>query len=261
MFRRKNVKRGERETGSPLVPRPRFRHHGFPMKRYRGFLFDADNTLFDYDRAEREALAETIREMIPNAPVESGLALYRPINAGFWARFEEGAVTLEELKPGRFRELLEALSASGDPAAISDHYLSVLATKAYLYPHARRTLEKLRQRASLCLVTNGLASVQRGRLQKAGIGGLFTAVLISEEIGVSKPDPEFFRMAAQALGLAPADLLCVGDSPKSDIGGARGFGIDTCWYAQEAAAWPESEPAPLYTIRDLRELERFVPGL
>jgi len=236
------------------------------MKRYRGFLFDADNTLFDYDRAEREALTETIREMVPSAPVDTVLALYRPINAEFWRRFEEGTVTLEELKPGRFRALLEAFSASGafgatgDPAAMSNRYLSVLATKAYLSPHARKTLEKLRQRASLCLVTNGLASVQRGRLEKAGIGGLFTAVLISEEIGVSKPDPTFFRMAAEALGLPPADLLCVGDSPKSDIRGARAFGIDTCWYAQDAATWPEAEPAPLYTIRDLRELERFAPG-
>ncbi len=263
MFQRKNVKRGERKTESPLVPRPRFRHHGLPMKSYRGFLFDADNTLFDYDRAEREALTETIREMVPSAPVDTVLSLYRPINVAFWRRFEEGAVTLEELKPGRFRELLEALGtsdvlgAAGDPAAMSERYLSVLATKAFLYPHARKTLERLGRKASLGLVTNGLASVQRGRLEKAGIRGLFTAVLISEEIGVSKPDPAFFRMAAEALGLAPADLLCVGDNPKSDIAGARAFGIDTCWYAPEAAAWPLGEPEPLYTIRDLRELARF----
>ncbi len=227
------------------------------MKSYRGFLLDADNTLFDYDRAEREALTETIRDLVPSAPVDAALALYRPINAGFWRRFEEGAVSLEELKPGRFRALLEALGVGGDPAMISERYLSGLATKAFLCPHAKETLESLAQRSFLCLVTNGLASVQRGRLEKAGIGGFFAAVLISEEIGVSKPDPAFFRMAAEALALGPADLLCVGDGPRTDIRGARASGIDTCWYAPNHAIWPEAEPAPLYTIRDLRELERF----
>jgi YjjG family noncanonical pyrimidine nucleotidase len=231
------------------------------MKSYRGFLLDADNTLFDYDRAEREALTEAIRDMVPSAPVDAALALYRPINAGFWRRFEEGAVSLEELKPGRFRALLEALGAKGDPAAISNLYLGRLAQMAFLLPHAKETLERLGQRASLCLVTNGFASVQRGRLEKAGISGLFAAVLISEEIGVSKPDPAFFRMAVEALALAPADLLCVGDGARTDIKGARAFGIDACWYARDGATWPEAEPAPQYTIRDLRELERFAPGL
>jgi FMN phosphatase YigB (HAD superfamily) len=94
-------------------------------------------------------------------------------------------------------------------------------------------------------------------MKRAGISGLFKAVLISEEIGVSKPDPAFFRAAAQALGLPPADLLCVGDSPSTDIRGALASGIDACWYSPNGAVWQEGEPAPLYTIRDLRELERF----
>ena len=233
------------------------------MKAYRGFLFDADNTLFDYDRAQREALTETIREAIPGAPLDTALAAYRTINAEFWRRFEEGTVSLEELKPGRFRALLEALGAPGalgargDPAAVSNLYLGRLAQKAHLLPHAKETLEMLARSASLCLVTNGLACVQRGRLEKAGITGLFKAVLISEEIGVSKPDPTFFCRAAQALGLPPADLLCVGDSPSTDIRGALASGIDACWYSPNGAVWQEGELAPLYTIRDLRELERF----
>jgi 2-haloacid dehalogenase len=233
------------------------------MKTYRGFLFDADNTLFDYDRAEREALSETIREMIPGAHLEEALASYKAINAGFWRRFEEGTVSLEELKPGRFRALLEALGAPGalgaqvDPAAVSERYLRTLGEKAYLLPHARETLESLARSASLCLVTNGLASVQHGRLAKAGISGLFTALLISEEIGISKPDPAFFRKAAQALGLPPADLLCVGDSPSTDIRGALASGIDACWYAPNGAEWQEGEPTPQYVIHDLHELEKF----
>ena len=188
---------------TPLAPAQSFPHDGLPMRSYSGFLFDADNTIFDYDRAEREALTETFQEAIPRADLEGALAHYRTINAGFWRRFEEGGVSLAELKPGRFRALLDALGAPGDPTAISDSYLGRLAEKAHMVPHAREVLEWLAARASLCLVTNGLSSVQQGRLRRAGIGGMFRALLISEEIGISKPDPAFFLRAAEALSLPP----------------------------------------------------------
>lgn len=244
----------------PLVPLRLFSHDGLPMKNYRGFLFDADNTLFDYDLAEREALTETILEALPGVNLESALASYRTINAGFWKRFEEGAVSLEELKPGRFRILLEELGADGDPAAISGHYLGRLAGKPHMVPYAREVLESLAARAPLCLVTNGLSPVQRGRLRKAGIDTIFKAVLISEEMGISKPDPAFFHRAAEALSLPPSELLCVGDHPSTDIRGALAAGFDACWYCPKGSPWLLGEPAPTMIIRDLRELEAFAPG-
>jgi 2-haloacid dehalogenase len=229
------------------------------MKSYRGFLFDADNTLFDYDLAEREALTETILEAIPGADLEPALASYRTINAGFWKRFEEGAVSLEELKPGRFRILLEKLGADGDPAAISDLYLGRLSGKSHMVPHAREVLESLAARAPLCLVTNGLSPVQRGRLRKAGIDAIFRAVLISEEIGISKPDPAFFRMACEGIALPPSEVLCVGDHPTTDIRGAMAAGVDACWYSPNGTPWLLGEPVPTMIIRDLRELEALAP--
>jgi 2-haloacid dehalogenase len=229
------------------------------MKSYRGFLFDADNTLFDYDRSEGEALTETIRAAMPGADLAAALETYRTINAGYWKRFEEGAVTQEELKPGRFRDLLDALGARGDPAAISRQYLETLAQKAYMIPHARDVLQWLAARAPLCLVTNGLSPVQRGRLERAGITDLFKALLISEEIGISKPDPAFFRMAAEALSLPPSELLCVGDGPSTDIRGAMAAGIDACWYSPAGTEWQLGEPRPRHVIRDLRELRELAP--
>lgn len=229
------------------------------MRSYSGFLFDADNTIFDYDRAESEALIETFRRSFPRMDLEIALAHYRTINAGFWRRFEQGDVGLAELKPGRFRALLDALGATGDPEAISDSYLERLAGKAHMLPHAREVLGRLAAKASLCLVTNGLSSVQRGRLRKAGIEGMFRALLISEEIGISKPDPAFFLRAAEALSLPPRELLCVGDHPSTDIRGAMAAGIDACWYAPRGEPWPLGEPAPAFVIRDLRELQPLAP--
>jgi len=102
--------------------------------------------------------------------------------------------------------------------------------------------------------------VQRGRLATSGLSGHFTAVLISEEMGVAKPDPRFFHAAANALGLEPARLLCVGDNPAADVAGARAAGIDACWFSPSGAPWPGPGEPPAYIVRDLGELPSFVGG-
>jgi 2-haloacid dehalogenase len=231
------------------------------MKSYRGFLLDADNTLFDYDRAEGEALDETLGETAPSVPREESLAAYRAINAGYWKRFEQGAVTLDALKVERFSDLVRELGVSGDPQLISNAYLARLGSKAYFLPHARGVVEELSRRAALCLVTNGISQVQRDRLALSGIAPCFTAILISEELGCAKPDLRFFQAACKALQMPPSELLCVGDNPNSDIAGAHSAGIDACWYAPSGAAWRGPARAPAWVIRDLEELKRFAPAV
>ncbi|MGA2641688.1 MAG: YjjG family noncanonical pyrimidine nucleotidase [Spirochaetia bacterium] len=229
------------------------------MNKYRGVLLDADNTLFDYDRAEAEALAETLRDAAPDGPRESAIAAYRVINARYWKLFEKGEIDSAGLQSGRWVDLFREMELSGDPAAAAGNYVTRLAEKAHLLPGAAVTVRELARRARLCLVTNGLSRVQRGRLAHSGIAGSFTAILISEELGVAKPDPRFFQAAGDALGLSPARLICVGDSPAADIAGARGAGIDACWFNPGGAPWPGPGDRPEHVIRDLDELLRIVP--
>ncbi len=239
-------------------PRP-FIHDPLSVKTYRGFLFDADNTLFDYTRGEGEALREAVLEAVPGADPVRVLEEYQKINVSFWRRFEEGSVTMEDLKVGRFRALLDSLGSDADAALLSARDLDFLSTKADFMPHAGEVLAALSARASLGLVTNGISRVQRGRLLRSGILPLFAAVTISEEIGLAKPDPAFFSRAVQDLGLPPSDLLCVGDSPASDIAGARASGIDACWYNPAGLPWPGPGGEPQLIIRDLREVLPLAP--
>jgi len=224
------------------------------MKTYRGFLFDADNTLFDYDRAESEALADTLGKFLPDVPLAEALSAYHEINAGYWRRFEQGTITLPELKAARFASLFERLGTGGDAEAVSLHYLTSLSVRAYFLPGARDVLHALSRTSALCLVTNGISLVQRGRLEKSGVGGLFHAVLISEELGFAKPDPLFFRAAAEALSLPVEDLLCVGDNPAADIEGARSAGMDACWFAPSGGPWPGPGAPPALIVSELVEL-------
>ena len=230
------------------------------MKNYLGVLLDADNTLFDYDRAESEALAETLSDAAPGAPREESIDAYRVINARYWKLFERGEIDSAGLQSGRWLDLFRHMGLTGDPAAAAGTYVARLSRKAHLLPGAAETVRELAHRARLCLITNGLSRVQRGRLAHSGIAGHFTAILISEELGVAKPDPRFFQAAGDALGLSPDRLLCVGDNPAADIAGARGAGIDACWYAPGGAPWPGPGDPPDLVIRDLADVLHLVPA-
>ncbi len=231
-----------------------------PMKRYRGLLLDADNTLFDYEKAESLALEETLADILPAPDRPPAAAAYRSINAGWWTRFEQGSVSAAELKVGRFADLIAHLGRADDPAKMSARYLARLSTKAPLLPHAREAIAAASQIAKLCLVTNGLSQVQRGRLAASGLAAHFSAVLISEELGLAKPDPRFFHAASEALGIACADLLCIGDSPGADIAGARAAGIDACWFSPAGAPWPGPGEMPQMVLHDLRNIVNLVRG-
>ena len=232
---------------------------------FRGYLLDADNTLFDFDRAEREALARTLAAVCPAPPPPQVFAEYHRINAGLWRRFEQGASSQAELRVERFLVLFRTLGLAGDPHRAAELFVETMAGMAFLLPHARRVLAALAGRASLALLTNGLARVQRGRIQRAGIGGLFRCIVISEEVGLAKPDPGMFLLAVRGLGLEPGQVLCVGDSAAADIRGARRAGLASCWFAPPSAQYPPGEPPPDYRINDLRELlslgaRRVKPG-
>jgi 2-haloacid dehalogenase len=230
------------------------------MRNYEGVLLDADNTLFDYDRAEAEALQETLEDAAPDAPRAQAVEAYRKINAAYWKRFEAGEIDAAGLRTGRWSDLFHTLGLSGDAARTAADYTARLSRKAHLLPGASGVVAELARRARLALVTNGLSMVQRGRLSHSGLAGHFTAVVISEELGIAKPDPRFFQAAAAALGLDAAQLLCVGDNPAADVGGARAAGIDACWFSPAGAPWPGPGAAPACIVRELSELLSIVRG-
>jgi 2-haloacid dehalogenase len=236
------------------------------MRGYGGFLIDADNTLFDFDRAERAALLETLAAHgVRGFPTDVHLR-YHAINHELWREFEAGRITQSRLRTERFSRLLDWLPDASRPretrgaAALSASYLQALGRRGYLRRFAREVLRRLEGSAVLILITNGIAEVQRGRLAASGIAPHFREILISGEVGFAKPDRRFFDLAMEAAGLPPEEVLCVGDSPSADIRGGHAAGLATCWVAPRSTPYPPEEPAPDYRISDLRELTAFLPG-
>jgi YjjG family noncanonical pyrimidine nucleotidase len=222
---------------------------------YRWLLFDADGTLFDYDRAERTAIEQTLGQIGVSFNPDF-LATYRRINAALWQRVEKGELTPGVVKVRRFEQWLEAIHVAHSPDAFSASYLECLANCSELLDDAEAVLGSLHPKYRIAILTNGLKVVQRGRLARSVIRHHVSDIIISEEVGAAKPAREFFDTAFARLGHpSKREVLMIGDGWASDIQGAVQYGIDACWYN------PGRKPRPasceitreIATLRELND--------
>ncbi|EDN01609.1 HAD hydrolase, TIGR02254 family [Pseudoflavonifractor capillosus ATCC 29799] len=199
-------------------------------QRYDVVLFDADNTLFDFDAAEAQALDLTLAEY--GYPVDDkSRNCYLAVNRDLWARFDRGEVKREWLVVERFAALQRALGGHHDPAEMNTFYLARLAEAGCLLPGAEALCRALVPTCTLAIVTNGVASAQRGRFDRSPLKELIPWLFISEEVGYQKPQRQFFDAVLSAMSLPQsARIVVVGDSLTADILGAVNAGLDSIWY-------------------------------
>ncbi|GAB4491641.1 MAG: YjjG family noncanonical pyrimidine nucleotidase [Anaerolineales bacterium] len=198
--------------------------------KYTWLLFDADDTLFDFLRAEATALRQTLEQSnLPFRP--EFFAIYSRCNQQVWQEFERGEVTSLELRVKRFRLFFHEVGMTSDPQTVSALYLQNLALGTDLLPGAQEVIGTLRGRFHLALVTNGLKDVQRPRLERSVLRDSFERVFISEEVGAAKPSYDYFEAVFRGIGSPPKEnVLLIGNSLTSDMRGGLEYGIDTCWY-------------------------------
>ena len=224
---------------------------------YPYLLFDADNTLFDFDQAERNAHLLLCRAH-GLAFSEEGYQLYHKCNADLWRDFDRGLCTKEYLLVERFRRYLAITGERADPEALNRDHLRALGEGAMLLPGAEELCRVLSRDHRLYLLTNAVASVQKTRFANSAIAPYFQGVFISEEVGVGKPDSAYFDYVFHAVpGLARDNALVIGDSLTSDIQGANNAGLPCCWFNPKGQPWPQSLRID-YEIRALEELYAIV---
>lgn len=222
---------------------------------YRHLFFDADGTLFDFDQAEHHAFW-AMAEALGLSLTQEHESLYKMCNLSCWKAFEQGTLTVETLKSRRFELFSQESGILLDASQASRLYQHHLSLQGILYPHSRDLLKTLKNRGYvLYLASNGIAEVQHGRIEAAGIAGYFEHIFISEEIGYQKPDPRFFEAMMSAASLHTQKELClmIGDSLSSDIAGGVAYGIDTLWLNLGDSNAPASEAAT-YTLTSLEAI-------
>jgi 2-haloacid dehalogenase len=228
--------------------------------KYEWLLFDADGTLFDYEKAEATSLESTLEEF--GITYEPGYRdTYRRINAAIWGQFEQGRISQERLRTKRFELLFAALQVEGDAEAFSARYLRNLAEGSELMEGAEEVVRALEGQVGLMIITNGLADVQRPRFARSAIGDCFADLVISEEVEAAKPNGKIFDIAFEKMRFPrKEEVLIVGDSLSSDIKGGNTYGIDTCWFNPRREHSSE-EIEPTFEIAALDELLSVVKAV
>ena len=222
----------------------------------RNVLFDLDDTLFDFHKAEKIALTKTLVHFGID-PTEETLALYSAINAAHWKRLELGEISREEVKVGRYRELFKTIGVECDPVKATAYYESMLAIGHYFMPGAPELLEELYGKYRLYIVSNGTAKVQEGRIGSSGIKKDMDGIFISQILGANKPDKQFFDICFSEIpDFSLSETVIIGDSLSSDIKGGINAGITTVWFNPKGIE-NDNDIKPDYTIKELSE----VPGL
>ncbi len=225
------------------------------MPTYSWLMFDADNTLFDYDAAEATALAKSFAQFGLDFN-QAHSVQYRVINAQIWRDYELGHITQQALRAERFRRLFAEVGLALDPEAFSRQYLVNLSQAGHLLEGAEALIRQLAAEYHIAIITNGIADVQRPRLENSPIHEFVEAFVISEELGVAKPDPAIFDAAFALMGWpGKTAVLIIGDSLSSDMQGGLNYGIDTCWYN------PGNKPTAMpvtYNIQKLEELQTIL---
>ena len=193
-------------------------------------LFDLDDTLLDFRKAEAVAIAATLTKL-GIKPDEAIISRYSAINAGLWKKLENGELSRAEVLVQRFDVLFSELGADAKGELAWQIYESLLGEGHYFIDGALDLLEALYPKYNLYLASNGTASVQDSRIASAGIARYFQNIFISQRIGFDKPHPGFFEHCFNSIsGFSKDEVIIIGDSLSSDIRGANLSGIRSCWF-------------------------------
>lgn len=218
------------------------------------FLFlDLDDTILDFHKAERIAIAKTIRDFGVE-PDEKVLRLYHDINRWHWEQLELGKLTRAEVLVNRFAALFRELGMEADAQSCARSYETNLSTGHYFLTGAEEALESLYKKYRLFLTSNGTAAVQKGRMTSANLYRFFEQVFVSEEVGYNKPSKAYFDACfARIPDFAPERAVIVGDSLSSDILGGKNAGLATVWVNPEHKSCGPIRPD--HEIESLSQLE------
>jgi len=224
-------------------------------KKYKHLLFDADNTLLDFNKAENEAFL-ALSALDSDVFNEKHYRLYHDINDSLWKALEKREVTKAELKILRFCLLYESLGVNVSDEKLStivNTYPKYLAQGTALIDGALDVIKELYPKYDIYIITNGLYDVQTARFNKSELKKYIKALFISEEIGYEKPDKNFFEWVINTVGdKNKSNYLVIGDSLSSDIDGALAFGFDSIYFDREGKG--SGTRRPTITISSLREL-------
>lgn len=203
------------------------------MKYIKHIFFDLDHTLWDFDKNAALAFEIILKEYAISIPVENFTAVYNPINQKLWKLYQVNKIDHLELRYSRLKETFDVLEyAISDELihAISDKFIENLILNNFLIEGTIETLDYLKTKYKLHIITNGFADVQDLKMKNSGLISYFDTITNSESAGHKKPHQNIFEFALTSANATKEESIMIGDSYEADVVGALEFGMKAIYF-------------------------------
>lgn len=221
------------------------------MNNWDWIFFDADETLFSFDAFSG------LQRMFFDYGItftDDDFRLYQAVNQPLWVDYQNGAISSLQLQHQRFERWASRLSV--EPDELNSAFVSAMAEICTPLPGAESLLNALRGKVKMGIITNGFTALQQRRLERTGLSDHFDLLIISEEVGVAKPDRRIFDYALAQAGNPDRDrVMMVGDNAASDVLGGINAELATCWLNAHQQTLPAGIN-PTWTVTSLADLEQ-----
>jgi putative hydrolase of the HAD superfamily len=205
------------------------------LKTYKHLFFDLDNTLWDFKSNARDAFFDVFQQLDIMEKIkdfDNFLKVYEKNNELLWAVYRKGKIKKDLMRIERmvwtFKEL--GIDDNDLPDKVGRLYVVTAPTKTNLFPMVYETLEYLREKYKLYILTNGFAEIQIQKINNCGLQSFFTKLFMAEMVGFQKPDRRFFEYAIKSVHAHKNECLIIGDDPEADIRGGWNAGIDQVYF-------------------------------
>jgi len=220
----------------------------------RAVLFDLDDTLFDHESCARDALLAVHQssERLRSVTFAEFERLHTVLLEELHQRVMSGALDIDAARIERFARLFEAAGATDcSPEEGARVYRECYIRTRRAIDGAAALLSALKPRVKIGVVSNNLLAEQQEKMRQCGLDEFVDALIVSEKVGVVKPDPLIFRVALDQLAVSKEDAVMVGDSWAADVEGARAAGIPAVWFNRNGRPSPD----PNAGVPELRAFE------
>lgn len=227
------------------------------MQTIKHIFFDLDHTIWDFDRNAQETLLELyevyqLQALGLHSPHEF-IERYTENNHRLWAQYHLGQISKETLREERFRTTFLELGVKPEqvPHQFEADYVKISPTKTNLFAGANKVLAYLQQKYQLHIISNGFKETTLTKMHLSGLNPYFTQVIISEDVGVNKPDKAIFEHALQKAQAVKEESIMIGDSLEADIRGAQAFGLQAIFFNPLKISKPEDVEWQIFHLEEL----------
>ncbi|XXM71068.1 HAD family hydrolase [Lysinibacillus sphaericus] len=232
-------------------------------EKYDALLFDLDDTLFNHSYCYKQAIRDIVKchSGLGNVDEELFISTFLKVNQELWKDFQSNKISFRELSLKRLRMTFNKFSVNAGKEEIESineiyhgNYLKNIVPDLQI----NHLIEQIIGSFKVGIITNGTSYNAYKKVQRLELNDLFKneQIIVSEEIGYSKPHRQIFRHALDRLKIKPERTLFIGDNYYTDMCGADAAGMDTLWINPDELK-PPLDFIPAYIVKSVLDIEHL----